>query len=201
MTCRLVLPVASLAVVAVGAFAFAPSREVHAPAVADSWTIDGVHSSLIFRVKHLDTAPFYGRFNSIAGQIVWDDANPSGSSFNVEVQTASVDTANEGRNRHLRGTDFFNADQFPVCTFKSTSVKPSGDGFELAGDLTINGQTKPVTAKLEKTGQGTNPRGGGAIIGFEVLCTIKRSDFGVNYMPGGLGDEVKLFIGLEAGKK
>ena len=128
-------------------------------------------------------------------------ADPAAASFTIDVKTANVDTGNEGRNRHLRSADFFNADQFPVCTFKSTSVKPSGEAFELTGDLTINGQTKPIKTKLEKTGEGKNPRGGNAIIGFETVFTVKRSDFGVTYMPDGVGDEVKLFVSLEAARQ
>lgn len=197
---RLAVPVV-LTALAAGAVTFASRPEVMKTAAADPWTIDGVHSSLVFRVKHLNTSYFYGRFNEMSGQVVWDGDDAANASFNVEVKTASVDTANEGRNRHLRSADFFNADQFPVCTFKSTSIKRSGDAYELAGDLTINGKTKPVTARLEKTGEGKNPRGGNAIVGFETVLTVKRSDFGINYMPDGLGDEVKLFVSLEAGRK
>ncbi len=170
-------------------------------AAADEWTIDGVHSSMVFRVKHMNTAWFYGRFNDISGTISFNKDKPEGAAFNVEIKTASVDTNNKGRDKHLMGSDFFNADQFPACTFKSTGITPgTNDMFELKGDLTLNGQTKPITAKLERTGEG-KARDGAATIGFEAVFTINRQDFGIKYGPGALGDEVKITIALEAGSK
>lgn len=170
-------------------------------AAPDEWTIDGVHSSMVFRVKHMNTAWFYGRFNDISGTINFNKDKPEGAAFNVEIKTASVDTNNKGRDKHLMGSDFFNADQFPSCTFKSTGITPgANDMFELKGDLTLNGQTKPITAKLERTGEG-KARDGAATIGFEAVFTINRQDFGIKYGPGALGDEVKITIALEAVNK
>jgi polyisoprenoid-binding protein YceI len=192
--------VAALAGFAGIAVGLAPSASPAGSAAADAWKIDSVHSSLIFRIKHLNTAYFYGRFNDIGGEINWDDSDPAKASFNVEIKTSSVDSKNPGRDRHLKSGDFFNAEQFPTCTFKSTSVTPKGEhAVEVTGDLTMNGVTKPLTVTIEKTGQGPGQRGG-TIVGFETVFTVKRTDFGINFMPGGLGEEVKVFASFEAGR-
>lgn len=186
---------------AAAAVGLAPRGEVARAEGAATWKIDSVHSSLMFRVLHLNTAYFYGRFNEISGEISWDDGAPASGSLNVEIKTESVDSKNPGRDRHLRSSDFFNADQFPTCTFKSTSITARGEQtFELKGDLTINGVTKPVAVTLEKTGTGKDRRGT-ELIGFETVFTVKRSDFGITFMSNGLGDEVKVFCSLEAGKQ
>lgn len=196
---------AAFAAVLVGgvglAVGLAPSAPTAVTTAAEGeWTIDSVHSSVMFRILHMNTAYFYGRFNDLSGTIAWDDASPAASAFDVTIQTTSVDSKNQGRDKHLRGTDFFNTEQFPTATFKSTSMKPAGEGkVEVTGDLTLNGVTKPVTATVEKTGQNKGQRGS-EVIGFETIFTIKRGDFGINFMPGGLGDEVKVFASFEAKK-
>jgi polyisoprenoid-binding protein YceI len=181
------------------AVGLAPRGESPAAVVlADGeWNIDSVHSSIIFRILHQNAAYFYGRFNDVGGTISWDDASPTASSFNVEIKTASVDSKNPGRDKHLKSASFFNTEQFPTATFKSNSVKAAGENkVEVTGDFTLNGVTKPLTATVEKTGQGKGQRG--EVIGFESVFTLKRSDFGITFMPGGLGDEVKIFASFEA---
>jgi polyisoprenoid-binding protein YceI len=178
--------------------AFSPTAESR-PA-ADGFAIDPGHSSMVFRIKHNNAAYFYGRFNDISGTINLDEANPSASSLNVEIKTASVDTNSDKRNNHLKSPDFFDAEKFPTCSFKSTSFAATGtDAFDVKGDLTMHGVTKPVTIKLDKTGLVKGQRG--ELLGVESVFTVKRSDFGINFMPDGLGDEVKIMIGLEARKR
>jgi polyisoprenoid-binding protein YceI len=173
----------------------APSSEV-LPA-AGSWNVDAVHSSVVFRIKHMNTSYFYGHFNELTGTVAYDDAKPDAGSMDLSIKIESVDTHNQNRNNHLKSASFFNAAEFPNATFKSTSWKKSGDNaFDVTGDMNIHGQTKPVTIKLEKTGQGKGQQG--EIIGFETTFTIKRSDFGITYMPDGLSDEVKLMVSIEA---
>jgi polyisoprenoid-binding protein YceI len=166
--------------------------------LATTWGVDNVHSAIVFRVKHMNVAWFYGRFNEISGTATWDQANISGSSLNFEVKTASIDTNSSGRDKHLRNTDFFNADQFPTCSFKSTSIAAKGENtFTVKGDLTMNGTTKPIEITLEKTGEGAG-RGGTQLLGLASEFTINRRDFGVNYGANEvLSDEVKLMVGLE----
>ncbi len=200
MLARRMMIASVAALTSFGALGLAPLARTTNTA-AETFSVDPVHSSMVFRVKHNNVAYFYGRFNDISGAISLDSANEAGSSLEVSVKTESVDTGNEKRNGHLKSPDFFNAAKFPACTFKSTKfAKASGDAFDVTGDLTIHGVTKPVTVKFEKTGQAKNPRGG-ELIGFESTFTISRKDFGITFMPDGIGDDVRVSISLEAGKK
>ena len=162
-----------------------------------TYDVDAVHSSVVFRIKHLNTAYFYGRFNEIAGTIVLDDADPARGSFDVQVKVASVDTANADRDKHLKSPDFFDAEQFPLITFRSRSVKKVGETtLEVAGDLTLHGVTKPLTVKIERTGSGTGMRGEFRC-GWETVFEIKRSDFGMTKLIGPVGDDVRLMVSVE----
>jgi polyisoprenoid-binding protein YceI len=168
---------------------------VHA---ADKYKIDPEHSSVIFRINHLDIADIYGRFNDPTGVVVLDSSDPSKSSFTFEVQAANIDTHNEKRDAHLRSPDFFDAKQFPVITFKSTSVKGSGNDYEVTGDLTMHGVTKQITVPITRTGEGKDPWGGYRT-GWKATADLKRSDFGIKGVAG-VGDEVHLIISFEAVK-
>jgi polyisoprenoid-binding protein YceI len=170
------------------------------PASAQTYQIDPVHSSLLFRVKHMDTAYVYGMFTSMKGTVVVDEANPARSSINIEVDANSVYTHNEQRDKHLRSPDFFNTRQFPTITFKSTQVRRiNANTVQVRGDLTMRGVTRPITANVTLTGKGKNPQGKD-IIGFETTFTIRRSEFGIRYGLPGLGDEVQVTLSIEAAR-
>lgn len=164
-----------------------------------TYRVDPVHSTVLFRVKHMNTAFVYGRFNSFMGTIVVNERNLAQSSVVLEIDLNSVDTGNSQRDDHLRGPDFFNTRQFPKATFRSTRVRKLNDTtIEVQGNLTLRGVTKPLTLRVTFTGKGRNPRGQ-EIIGFETTFTLKRSEFGVNYgLNGGLSDEVRLTVSVEA---
>ena len=167
---------------------------------ADTFKVDSVHSFVLFSVQHLGIANTYGRFNDITGTVVFDKDNPSKSSVELSVPIESLDTHNSIRDRSLKSPDFFNAKQFPTMTFKSTKVEGSGDMLKVSGDLTIRGVTKPLTVDFKKGGEGKGVfgemRGGG-----ETRFTIKRSDFGMNFQQGAVGDEVSIILSLEGVKK
>jgi polyisoprenoid-binding protein YceI len=177
---------------------------VSEPALA-SYKVDAVHSTILFGIRHAGVSNFYGVFKDFSGSFTFDPESPKDGQFDFAVQTASVDTRNSGRDDHLRNADFFNSRQFPTITFKSTGVEHvERDIYTLIGDLTLQGETKPVTAELEWIGTGTSPRGN-AIAGFEARFEIKRSDFGMTkYLApdgsesGGLGNTVKLTVAIEA---
>lgn len=163
-------------------------------AFGDSYKIDPVHSSAVFRTTHLGIGAAWGRFNDPSGTFTYSGDDLS---FDVTLDMTKIDTANAKRDEHLRGPDFFNVKQFPTATFKSTgSKKVSDTAFEVSGDLTIRGITRPITLTLHKVGEGTDPWGG-VRAGFEGEFTINRLDFGVSYMPDGLGHDVKLFVAFE----
>jgi polyisoprenoid-binding protein YceI len=184
----------------------AESRESVFETAADQrhYGVDLVHSSLIFKIRHAGMANFYGRFNDFDGEIHFDQADPTNSTLAFTVQTASVDTNNSSRDGHLRNADFFNSRQFPTIEFKSTGVKPTGDGvYELTGDLTLHGETRPVAARLTDITTGKVRQNDA--MGFEATFSIKRSDFGITkYLApdggegGGLGNTVELIVAIEA---
>lgn len=171
-----------------------------APAVAApaSYDIDTQHSSLLFRAKHLNISYVYGRFNEFSGQFTIDSAKPENSKVAVEIKVDSVDSGIDKRDAHLKSPDFFDAKQFPTATFKSKSVKKSKNGhYEVAGDFMLRGVTKPITLDVEEVGSAKDPFGSGQRAGYFATLTVKRSDFGVSYMPDALGDEVLITISVE----
>jgi polyisoprenoid-binding protein YceI len=167
-------------------------------AAPTSFAIDAGHSQALFRVTHFGVGAFWGQINDPTGTVTVDGDNLS---VDVTVEAAKIDTNNAKRDEHLRGADFFNAEQFPNLTFKSKSSKKISDSaYEVTGDLTIKGVTKSVTITMNKIGEGPDPFGGYRI-GFETELTINRLDFGVDYNPKALGTDVKLIIALEAIRK
>jgi len=167
---------------------------------ADTFKIDPVHTFVLFSVQHLGIANTYGRFNDVSGTVVFDRDTPSKSSVELLVKVESLDTHSEIRERSLKSPDFFDVKQFPTMTFKSTKVEGSGDTLTVSGDLTIHGVTKPMTVDFKKGGEGKGVfgemRGGG-----ETHFTIRRSDFGMNFQQGAIGDEVNIILSLEGIKK
>ena len=186
---RLLVSVVTLALVLVAG----------APAAAATYQIDTVHSSVVFKAKHLGASNFYGRFNDVTGSIDFDAASPAAGKVKLDIKAESVDTNNEQRDNHLRSPDFFDAKQFPAISFQSTKVaKATDDALDVTGNLTLHGVTKPVTLRVVKTGAGKHPRSGKDLIGFETKTTIKRSDFGMQFMQGPLSDEIEVIISVEA---
>lgn len=170
-------------------------------AATDTYEVDPDHSAVFFRIKHLDIAYVYGRFNNLSGTLKIDDQTPANSVVEIYAKTENVDTFQPQRDDHLRSPDFFDAKKFPVIWFKSTSfTKASKDMYEVTGDLSLHGVTRPLTAKVQQTGSGKDPWGGFRI-GFETTFTIKRSDFGMNFMREGVGDNVRIMLSIEGIRK
>lgn len=173
-----------------------PSAASTAPTDASgSYQIDPVHSSIVFGVKHLGVAWFYGTFNEVKGSFTLDEKEPGKSTVEIEIPVASIDSRSEKRDGHLKSADFFSAAEFPTIRFKSTKVAKAKDGYQVDGDLTMHGVTKPISfvATLVGTSQEKGTR-----TGFGVDTTIRRSEFGMSFMlPDGLGDEVRLLFGIE----
>jgi polyisoprenoid-binding protein YceI len=169
---------------------------------ADDYNVDPVHSSISFKIAHAGISWVHGRFNELSGSFTIDPESADKCSFALEIKAESVDTNNAKRDTHLKSPDFFNVKQFPTITFKSTSVKAIKDGYEVTGDLTLHGVTRPVTFALLGGRKVELPKGVGRI-GFWTDFAIKRSDFAVgdDKFKGALGDEVPISIGLEGTKK
>ena len=163
---------------------------------AETFKVDPVHSAVVFRVKHMNTSYAWGRFNDLSGSFSLDPADSTKGRLQFEVKAGSVDTGNAKRDTHLKGPDFFNAVQFPTITFTSKSVAKSAEVYEVTGDLTLHGVTKPVTFRLTPTGTG-RAMTGTPIAGIEASFTIKQSDFGITKMAAMIGDEVWVNVSVE----
>lgn len=167
---------------------------------ADTYKVDPVHSSLLFGIMHLGITNVYGRFNDVSGEMVFDKEDPSKSSINLAVKVESIDTHEPKRDQHLKSPDFFNVKQFPTMTFKSTKVEANGDDYKITGDFTLRGVTKPITVDFKKGAEAKGMQGE-IRTGGEARFMIKRSDFGMNFMPEAVGDEVKILVSLEGIKQ
>jgi polyisoprenoid-binding protein YceI len=174
-----------------------------APArAADEYAVDPMHTGLSFRISHSNLSWIFGTFKDISGTFTVDADNPAGSSFKLTIKAESIDTANGKRDDHLRSPDFFNVKQFPVITFKSTSVKPIDGGFEVTGDFTLHGETKSITFPL-KGGRKAEFPPGTHRTGYTTELTLKRSDFGVGAAKFAqfLGDEVYVAVSMQGVRK
>ena len=169
-----------------------------------TWTIDPVHSSIGFSVRHLVVSKVRGTFGTFSGAIVVaEDGTPSVS---AEIAIDSVNSGNAQRDEHVKSTDFFDAEKYPTATFVSTGVRADGDGYVVDGDFTLKGVTKPIALSLEFNG--VNPgMGHGQVAGFEASVVLNRKDFGIDIeMPletGGavVGDKITIVLEIEALKQ
>jgi len=165
--------------------------------------IDRSHSEVAFQVRHL-LSKVRGRFADFAGTIQFDESNPQSSRVDVTIQARSVDTAEGDRDKHLRSADFFEVDIYPTLTFTSTSVTPRGDDtYDVVGELTIHGVTRPVTLPASFLGAAQDPWGN-TRFAFEAELKLNRKDFGLSWNAaletGGflVGDEVKVTLSIQA---
>lgn len=168
-----------------------------------SYTIDTTHSSVEFIGRHLGFAKVRGRFTVFEGQIEIGE-RPEDSSVEVEIDVASVDSAEPRRDEHLRGEDFFHAEKHPTITFKSTAVQPAANGdWDVTGDLTVKDVTRPVVLHVEFEGGEASPWGDQRV-GFSASTDLDREDWGLTWNQvlesGGLlvGKKIKIEIGVEA---
>ncbi len=167
-----------------------------------TWTVDAGHSTIGFSVRHLMVAKVRGQFTSFTGTITVG-ADPLQSTVEATVDVTSIDTRDAGRDGHLKSNDFFDAENHPSWTLVSTGIKPKGDDFVLAADLTIRGVTQPIEFDLEFAGVATDPWGN-TKAGFTAEAEISRKDFGLEWNAaletGGVvvGDKVKITLDIEA---
>lgn len=168
-----------------------------------TWTIDPSHTRLGFVARHAMVTKVRGAFEDVAGTIVIDSANPSGSTAAVAVQLASINTGAPDRDAHMRSADFFDVEVNTEMTFASTAVKDDGDEFVMIGDLTIKGVTRPIELELEPTGVATDPFGN-VRAGFEGVAELSRKDFGLTWNvaleAGGVlvSDKIKIQLDVSA---
>ena len=165
--------------------------------------IDRSHSEVTFQVRHL-LSKVRGRFNDFSGAIEFDPEQPHRSRVDVTIQAASIDTGEPDRDTHLRSADFFDVEKYPTLTFVSTSVTPrGGNNYDVAGNLTIHGVTRPMVLPAAFLGAAADPWGN-TKLGFEAELTLNRKDFGLTWNAaletGGVlvGDDVKVSLSIQA---
>jgi polyisoprenoid-binding protein YceI len=146
---------------------------------AGTWTIDPVHSDVSFTVRHMVVSKVRGFFRKFEGTLVTGE-NPEQSSVTATIYLDSIDTNQEQRDAHIRSADFFDVDNHPQMTFRSTSVRTDGADWFVDGDLTIKGVTKPVSFPLEFQGAVKDPFGNDRI-GLEGSVVVNRKDWGINW--------------------
>jgi polyisoprenoid-binding protein YceI len=166
-----------------------------------TWNVDSVHSSVEFQVKHLGIATVKGQFTEFEGTL---EVGPENTVAHGTVQVASVNTREPQRDEHLRSPDFFDAPQYPEIAFRSTAIRPlDEDTFEIDGDISIHGVTRPLTLKATLEGTETDPQGNDRV-GVSAVAQLDRSDFEMKFNAAlGSGnmlvsDRVKILLDVSA---
>ncbi len=168
---------------------------------AGSWVIDPVHSDISFTARHMMVSKVRGHFRDFDGELVLGD-DPLNSKVTANIRVTSLDTNNEGRDNHIRSGDFFDAENHPTATYRSTGVRVEDGQFVIDGELTLKGVTRPVPLYVEPNGFGPDPQGG-TRSGFTARGKLNRKDFDVNFsgvMNGVtvVGDIIELTLEVEA---
>jgi polyisoprenoid-binding protein YceI len=168
-----------------------------------TFLIDPSHSEVTFQVRHLLTR-VRGRFSKFEGTIDYNEAEPERSSVTFSIDASSIDTNEPGRDKHLRSADFFDVEKYGTLTFVSRKIVRAGEElFDVHGDLTIHGVTKPIVLPVAFLGRARDPFGNDKL-GFEAETTLNRRDFGLNWNAaletGGflVGDDVKVSLAMQA---
>ena len=169
------------------------------------WKFDPMHSEADFAIKHMAISTVHGSFHGISGVVTFDPTDVAKSSVEATIPIATVDTGVAPRDNDLKSPRFFDATQFPTMTFKSTSVRKAGDHYDVAGDLTLHGVTKPVVLNLQDLGKAEMGMDGKTLHrGFTATTTINRQDFGLSFnglLKSGeavLSNEVRIEIDIDA---
>ena len=146
-----------------------------------TYTIDQSHSRIGFVARHAMVTKVRGHFTEYEGTGYFDAANPTESTIEVTIQAASIDTGNDDRDAHLRSNDFFDMENHPTVTFRSTDIEQvDDDTYRVTGDLTLRGVTKPVSIDFELVGDAVDPFGNQRI-GLEGRTAVNRKDWGLNW--------------------
>jgi polyisoprenoid-binding protein YceI len=168
------------------------------------WAIDTSHADVQFSARHMMMSSVKGNFTGLRGTIWLDESNLTDSSAEIEIETNSLTSRDPNRDTHLKSADFFDVENYPKITFKSTTITQTGsDEFKVAGDLTVKDVTRPVLLDTTFYGRAKTPFGT-EIVSFSAETTINRKDFGLTWNvaleTGGwlVGDKVKINIEFEA---
>ncbi|MEX2631563.1 MAG: YceI family protein [Tistlia sp.] len=172
------------------------------PPAGEAWTIDPAHADVVFRIDHLGYSATWGRFGEVTGTLAFEEDNPEDARVEAVMAAASIDTNHAERDRHLGGDDFFKVDSFPEVTFRSTAIEVTGESSaNITGQLTMLGVTRPVVLAATLNKVAPHPRDAATLIaGFSATTSIQRSDWGITYGVPVIGDQVDIFLDIEATK-
>lgn len=145
-----------------------------------SWQLDPAHSQIAFAVKHMMVTTVRGRFDRFEVDVDLDESDPTKSSVVARIDAASINTGADARDQHLRSADFFDTAQYPEITFRSTGIERHGDDAKVYGDLTIRGETRPITLDVEFNGIVPNMQGGRRAA-FDAKTKLSRKQWGLNW--------------------
>lgn len=175
----------------------------NAQAQTSTWTIDPNHSSIGFEIRHMGVSNVRGSIGGVKGTVTLNDKDMTKSSVEATVDTTTVTTNVDARDKHLKSPDFFDVAKYPQITFKSTSLTNNGGKLQLTGDLTLTGTTKSVTLDLDGPAPPQTGKDGKTRSGFSATGMLKRSDytFGPKFPSAMVGDEVKFTIDVEIDKQ
>lgn len=177
------------------AFVAALFAAAHAHAEPVTYAIDPAHTQVAFSIDRMGFNRVLGRFDAVAGEIVLDEANPQNSSVHAVIQVGSISTGNPTRDEHLRAPRWLNVEGFPTMEFRSTSVRLTGERrAEVTGNLTLLGQTHPVTLDVTLNRSGEIPSNRRASAGFSATGSLSRGAFGSSTGQGAIGDLVTITI-------
>ncbi len=174
------------------------------PAAITTWKLDPAHSSAEFKVKHMMISNVKGTFTGLSGTLTEHPTDKSLSTIEASIDVNTINTGDAQRDAHLKSADFFDAAQFPTMSFRSTQVKPNGDGgYNVTGDLTLHGQTRQQTFVVDgPTAPGKDPWGN-TRIGLSATTKINRKDFGLSWNAaletGGIlvGEDVQITLEVQ----
>ena len=174
-----------------------------ARAQTSSWVIDPAHSSVGFEIRHLGVSNVHGSISGLKGTVTLNEKDITKSSVEAAIETTTVSTNNDARDKHLKSPDFFDVAKYPQITFKSTSLTNTGGKLQLIGDLTLTGTTKSVTLDLDGPAPPQTSKDGKTQSGFSATGSLKRSDFtvGPKFPSAMIGDDVKFTIDVEIDKQ
>ena len=170
-------------------------------ATAEEYKLDGGHSFIDFKIKHLGYSWLPGRFNKFEGDFSYDEKDPSKASIVVNIDPSSVDSNHAERDKHLRGDDFLDVKKYPKAKFVSTSYQDKGNGMGvMSGNFTLHGVTKAINLDVQSVGNGNDPWGGYRR-GFVATTKIALKDYNINFNLGPASTHVDLTLSIEGIRK
>ncbi|MFB6264588.1 MAG: YceI family protein [Bradymonadaceae bacterium] len=164
----------------------------------ETYKLDPVHSQILLRASHMDIGLYFVQIPQVTGTIEYNKDDPTKNSVTIEADATTIESHYKKRTKHLKSPDFLNVKKYPTLTFESTSVEKVGENtFEVSGDLTVAGTTKPITIDVEEVGSGKGPDGN-LRRGFYTEFEVNRLDFGVDWKPSVVGKNIRVILAFEA---